>query len=371
MAITLPRSIRRQRASHWLIGLTAVAAVVAVLPIVAALLGALPGSVAPASGTAFASAPTGTYAVALRGGDVSDAVVVFSVDDPGEAIEVASIPHIRGHVSRGAALPGGRLLALVVADGGTPSSPVASLAVLDLETGSLAKLAAQIDALQVPTWSADGSTIAFTRTAEPQAEVFTVSPNGGEERLVLSLDSALGAFPVAFDAGGRLLTVVIDPAGSALWLGAAPFSHLSSQITRDWRLSPDGTQLAFIESATSGGLQYLPRVVRLAGGGGVASASAPVPDAGQRLGVAWAPNAAEATYGAEPRTAVGGVSAQGAAPAGFDVPLAYSPDGAALAVQHWTGSSFAAPGELEYQLVAGDRRITLDRVARFVGWASR
>ena len=112
-------------------------------------------------------------------------------------------------------------------------------------------------------------------------------------------------------------------------------------------LSPDRTQLAFVEANLSQGLRYLPRVVTIAGGG--VSAAAVLP-ARQALGATWPPAGAVPQFGLEPSGTRGGVSAQSGS--GFDVPLGYSRDGSALAVRHWSGASFAEAGSG----AAGDRK---------------
>ncbi len=366
----------RGRASRALVVLTVLAAFVAVMPIVAAIV--RPGGGPAVARTAFASAPAGEYVVAANSGEGADVIFVAPATNPDAAIEIATIPHLRGYFARGAVSPEGRRLALVVADGGTPANPVAALYVLNLETAALTRLAATVDYLQTPVWAPDGQSVYFTRTATSgsplaQVPVFRAGVDGRVENEVLRFDAALGVYPVAFDPAGRLVSVVIDGRGSTAYRDGVEAARLSAQITRDWALSPDGALLAFIEADASAGLRYQAKVISLEGaaGGDVAAQSASAQ--GQQLGASWKPGAAAPTFGAEPLSAASdGAALAQAASSGFDVPLAYSAAGDYLAVQRWTGSGFASPGHVTIEVVSEDGgRTPLGAFTRFFGWAAR
>lgn len=358
------------------VGLAALAAVVAVLPIVGAIL--QPGAGPATPRTAFAAAPAGEYVVVARTGEAADTIFVAPATDPAAAIEIATIPHLRGYSATGAVSPEGRRLALVVADSGTVARPAASLYVLDLETAVLSRLAGGVDHLQTATWAPDGRSALFTRTAEstgPTATVafLRVSTGGGAEQELYHFDNALGAYAAGFDLAGRLVTVVIDSRGSTAYRDGVQAVRLSSQITRDWEPSPDGQSLAFIEADTTSGLRYVAKVVSLEGAATGEASAQSAGDAGQQLGVSWKPGAAGPTFGNEPAAATspGDAFAQGAA-SGFDVPLAYSPGGERLAVQHWTGPDFNHAGQVSLELAGGDgSRTPLAGFTRFFGWAAR
>lgn len=362
------------RAPRAVIVLTLLGTVVATLPIIAAVLGLRGGS--PGARTAYASAPAGEYVVVAQAGEEADTVFVAAASGSGSAMEIARIPHLRGYSATGTVSPDGRRLALVVAEGGTPVRPVASLYVLDLGSAAVARVANGVDHLQAAAWARDGRSIYFTRTAESgdpvtRAAVWRVNAGGGSEDEVLSFEGVLGVFVVGPDASGRLVSVVIDSRGSTAYRDGTIAAHLSTQITRDWELSPDGESLAFIESDATSGLRYRAKTVALGEGiatGGVAAQSA---GDGQQLGVSWKPGSDAPTFGQEPADADGGVTAQAAA-SGFDVPLAYSPGGGRLAVQRWTGPSFERPGNVVLELVAEDgSRTPLPEYTRFYGWAVR
>ncbi len=367
MASSTIRVSRRGHAPFWLIVAAAVATVIAVLPIVGGFISGLRGE--PGPRTAFASAPAGDYAVMARQSpeDNADLIQVVPAADPGNPIDIARIGHLPGYASRGVVSNDGRHLALVAVDAGSLARPGASLLLLDLETGSVARLAIAVDHLQAPLWARDGRSVVVTRTAQADgapttANLVRVATDLSGEAAMARFEGVLGAYPVGWDAAGRLVTVVLDGRGSTLYFDEAEGATISTNVTRDWRVSPDGTQIAFIEAALEGGLRFVPRAASL--GGGVSAQGALVP-AGQALGVAWRPDGGGATFGREP----GGVTAQSQG-AGFDVPLAYSNRGA-LAVQSWSGDSFASPGSMRFAIESGGARTLLDGYQRFYGWAAR
>ncbi len=320
--------------------------------------------------TAFARAPDGHYVVVARSAGAADVIMVVGATPGGVAIEVATVPHLYGFGLRGAVGPNGRHLALIAVDGGVPAKPVAALLALHLETGQLHRLAEGVDPLQDALWTPDASAVIVTRSepnAGARARVSVVRVDlSGVETVIEVHRGVLAVAPVGFDATGELLAVVLDERGSTLTRGGAAVLRLSAHLTRDWALSPDRAQLAFVEANLARGLRYLPRVVAIEGGG--VSAAAVMP-AGQALGAAWPPAGAAPRFGTEPGGPRGGVSAQSAT--GFDVPLGYSRDGGALAVRRWSGASFAEPGAARLQIVSAAGRQPLTGFTRFFGWAAR
>lgn len=366
MAITV-RAPRRPRVHGLLIALTVVAGFLAIIPIVAAVFGP---PATPGARSALAEAPSGLYAVGLRAEEQHD-IVLAAPAGGGSPVEVARVPHLPNFSSTGAVSPSGRLLALVTPDHGTPTAPLASLLIVDLETGSVRGLARDLDVRQVPTWDRESVSVVVRRvqTFADGASTVTFERMGldGYSRELGRVTGVAGAFAVGFDPAGRFLAVRIDERGSTLLRDMAELVSLGPHITRDWRLSPDGTELAFIEANVEAGLRYLPRVVPLEGeekGAAVAQALADT----RALGVAWRPDGG-LEFGVE-RASAPGVSAQSAAN-GFDVPLAFAPDGSVLAVQHWSGESFANAGTVSLEITGPSGRVPLEGMTRFVGWSAR
>jgi hypothetical protein len=360
---------RRHHVPYWLVLLSVGAAVLGVLPIAAALISGAGQSAAPRS--AFAAAPPGLYAVFARNEGDADAILVAPADGSSASHAIATVAHLPGYTSGGAVSPDGTRLALVTADAGTAANPVASLLLVELETGAVTRLAENIDPLQPPVWTADGASVVVTRVSGdgPSVDVDLISvratPAGGES-LAGRASNVLGAYPVGFDQDRRLLWVVIDARGSTLVRDGVELRLLAPGVTRDWRLGPDGSALAFIEVVTGGGLGYVSRQVSLNADARDQAASGAAP----ALGVAWAPGANQATFGREPGDGGSGALARSQRGGGFDIPLGYSPDGSVLAVQAWSGDSFNEAGEMSLTLVSGSGRFEVD-ATRFYGWAAR
>lgn len=378
MAATQRRARQRGHLQGVAIAASLALALIAVSPIVFALLGGLGGAVGPR--TAFATAPGGDYAVVSRTEDDVDIIAVAPASDPSAAVEVARVAHVPGYSSTGAVSPDGRRVALITVDGGTQSRPLASLLVVDLETAVVTRLALDVMPMQTPAWYPDGESIVVSRAERGgesggPVQLLRVAANGDGEELVQRHASVLGAYPIGFDAQGRFVAVLIDERGSTVQRDGASPVPLSPHITRDWRLSPDGSQVAFIEANTDGGLRYLARSVSLDENGAVQAQS--LTAAETALGVAWKPGQATPTFGKEPAAVVamaesGNATTQSlSVAAGFDVPLAYSSDGAALVVNHWTGASFDEPGQASLQMVTEAGRSDVAGYTRFLGWARR
>ncbi|MXX19222.1 MAG: hypothetical protein F4X03_08875 [Dehalococcoidia bacterium] len=348
----------------------------AVLALAVVLLGVATVALLAQSGgpprTAFAGAASGQYAVVAKNTGAATVVTVVGATPNAVPIEIATIPHLHGFSLRGAVSPTGRHVALLTPDSAIAGRPFAALIVLDLETGLSRRLAEDLDPLQDVLWSPDATAVVVTRSVrtvdgEPGVAVARVGFDGTESVLETHLGAGMVA-PVGFDVQGRLLAVRIDARGSTLTRDGAEILWLSTHVTRDWALSPDGAWLAFVEVNLWQGLRYLPHVVSIEGGGGVVSAASTPTE--QALGVAWSPSGDAPSFGSEPPAPPpGSVSAQG--PAGFDVPLAYSRDGAALAVSHWSGNSFDEPGTPRLEVVSASGRQPLDGFSRFFGWSAR
>ena len=316
--------------------------------------------------TAFARAPGGQYAVVARNTGAATMVTVVGTAPNETAMEIAAVPHLFGFSLRGTVSPSGRHVALIAPDGGLPTRPLASLLSLNLETGELLRLAEGLDPLQDALWARDSESVLVTRNAEDGGVSVTRVELDGKETVLETHPRAVAIAPLGFDGEGRLLAVRIDGRGSTLTRDGSPIRWLSAHITRDWSLSPDGTQVAFVEANLARGLRYLPRVVSVEGDGGVSAATTTTR---QALGSAWAPEGDTPRFGREPNARPGSVSAQG--PGGFDVPLGYSGDGRSLAVRHWSGPSFLTPGTPRLEIVSGSGRQSLTGYTRFFGWSAR
>lgn len=370
MSISTAAVRRRLTFNTILVTLSIVTAVLAGLPLFAGIANETFGDGTGAS-TPFATAAPGQYAVFTTAHDTSDEIRVAPAEDPAAAITIASVDHLPGFISRGAVSPDGTRLALVTVDAGRVTAPGASLLVLDLESGDLTRAAIDIDHTQTPVWTPDSDAVIVTRGGDAESGDITVhriDASADGETPLHSHAGVLGAYPVGYDGDGRLVSVVIDGNGSHIYRDGDHVTTISDNITRDWTLSPGGDELAYIETDTGQGTRYLPHTVSLDDGAGVLAQSL-APD-NEALGSAWSPAGAE--FGHEPPVASDSDSAFAQTlDSGFDVPLAYSPDGAHVAVEHWTGSSFSDPGTVSFEIVSADTRQPLPDATRFYGWSER
>lgn len=379
MAISLRATPRRGHLQYLFIGAAVLAAVVAVLPIGFAIFGGVASATGPQ--TAFASAPAGDYAVVSRTEGDTDIIAVAPVDNPSAPTEITRVHHLDGYSTNGVVSPDGKQLALIVPDAGSSAQPSASLVLVGMNSGAQTRLAQNLDPQQTPLWAPDSASIVVVRNLQPTISIARVPTDNSGAKTLKDYPKILGAYPFAFDPQGRLLAAIIDARGSTLTIDGTDGALLSDQITRDWRLSPDGSQVAFIESNLDGGLHYQARIFAFDGSANV-SAQAQT-DGSQQLGVAWRPGSAAATFGNEHTTTsldAGNAQSQSVAEStgdgitgggGFDVPIAYSKDGAALAVTHWTGPSFAQAGKSTLEVITETGRVALPGYAKVLGWAAR
>jgi len=378
MAVSSRTFARQRDYSKLFISLAMLAAIVAIAPIVAAALGY--GSSAVRPKTAFATAPNGDYAVIGRTENDADVISVAWASSPGAVTEIARIPHLDGFASTGAVSPDGKLLALVTVDGGSATHPKASLKVVGLESGEITNVLSDVRPQQIPVWSPGSKSIVAVMSPASESgggtsTVIRVHPDGDDAEKMTSFNGVLGVYPLGF-RDGQLAMVVVDSRGSTLRVGDADWGSLSSNITRDWKLSPDGGRIAFIDVETAGGVRYVAREVDLAGGGVSAQSLAADVTA---LGTAWNPKTKSPAFGVEPAMSeVAGVSVQALAAdvapvagPGFDVPMGYSNDGDHLFVTRWSGTSFQEPGKATLQIVSPGGRVSFESFTRFYGWATR
>ena len=369
MAVSTRHMTRHHDYSRLFIALAVLGGVIALAPIVAAIAGL--GGAGVGARTAFASAPSGEYVVLGRNEGKVDVISVARPEDPGSVTEITRVPHLDGFTSTGAVSPDGKRLALVTVDGGSGSHPVASLNVIDMESGRIVRAAENVVPGQSPLWSADGGDLVFTRMpsgneSQGPIHLLRVSRDGDRERRLREFTSALGVYPVGYDSEGRLATVILDASGTSVDREGSGRLPLSTNLTRDWKVSPDGLQIAFVDVDATAGVEYIARTARL-DGRSVESLSAQV----SALGTAWNPATNDPSFGVEPGAGDPTGRIQELSAAGFDVPLGYSASGKALTVNHWSGGSFDEPGRPQLQVIAGNSRVTYEDQTRFFGWSSR
>ena len=244
------------------------------------------------------------------------------------------------------------------------------LHIISLRGGELVTLEGAFDLASPVGWDWDESRLAV-------ASVDSVLANGrraisvtevridGESRTVAEFTDVFQVAPVGYSPdGSKLYVVVIDPTGSVLWSVASdgalePLARLSAGPTSAWRLSPDGTQLAFVAITGSEAASYRGRLLTISSG-----AVTDLPASGSQLGVAWSPNSLIPQFGGPG----GSVWVSGLDPNSvYLIPSGWSPDGTALLAEVVDVQA----GTVSLQVVWSDGRLPLtENPATPLGWVA-
>jgi hypothetical protein len=344
---------------------------------VAAVMGIALGLVLPRLGGGASAEPpalpvgNGPLVIYSEGGAAFDTLWAASPDDPAGRTLLSAIQHATGFGIEPGLSPDGRYIAYTVVPP-VSAGDTGELRLFDIDTGETAVLARGVDARIVPVWSAASDAVAVRRSvwgaAGGRFAIVRVDLAGGETPLV---GSDAGLFPIGFSPDGAwFYFAALSTAGTDLGrVGAAGgeatlIAHLSDGVARDWHLSPDGVQLAYLaQPAAEAGAAFVARVLDLATGSVEESATpagvAQFNPVWTRSGTLTVGTLTPGLGGAALRLGDGGGASALAPPArGFDVPLAWSPDGAHLAVRAFAGASLDDPGPSRVAVVGtdGERR---------------
>jgi Tol biopolymer transport system component len=364
-----------------------------------ALHGQATGEPAGAAALDALLARSSTAVVFSEFGVESDTLWAASPADPSDRVLLGTAPHAPGFSVFPSLSPDGAHVAYTALPAGASdalSGSTARLWLLDVASGATRLLADGIDLRSAPVWSPASDAVVVRRsTGSESGELLRIDLNGSTETVVAQ---ATGLYPIDFSPdGGVLYYATLSAAGTDLMratlstAGAAgapqPVAHLSDGIARNWRLSPDGKQLAYLAAAPAGApTAYVVKVLDLATaavrtplGAGAGAQFNPIWDRNETITIGRVSDSERAPLrlsvdGSARLTTSGGPAAGAPLPApttGFDLPLSWSPDGAYLVVRAFEGASPADPGPSHVVAVdpAGRRRpLSPQSDVEIAGW---
>jgi Tol biopolymer transport system component len=329
------------------------------------------------------------------GADADTIIAIDPNDVAGSRTEIATITHATEWGIFATLAPDGEAIAYTALpeDAIDPSPDTPATAAIVEAGGDVRTLATDIDLLIPPVWSPDSASIVVRKNtpAEDSAGAFELVLLGRDGlRVTITAWRSAAVFPIAFSPdGARLYFATLNAEGADLYRVAPDGSdetliaHLSDEIARDWRLSPDGSTLAYSVAESGANPRIVAMKLDLASGGASEALAGSSPDAAQndaaQINPAWRGDA-ELTI-ASIDAAGGGdavsVDIDGATDTlttnddSIDLPVAWSPDGSTLAVRAVEGATPFEAGESHIELVtpAGDReRVSNSADVLIVGW---
>jgi dipeptidyl aminopeptidase/acylaminoacyl peptidase len=270
--------------------------------------------------------------------------------------------------------------------------------VLDVGSGKRRHLADGFDLYTKPVWSPESDAFVLVRNG-PQGDTGSeislvgVDIADGNEDILQTEPDVLGLFPIGYSSapavGGALVYARYSLSGTDIgWLGVeTPSVHVTNESPRDWHVSPDGARVAFLaRQRTDGRIAARAFVIELSAASQAAAVLASVPDVVDHFNPVWRDDAT-LTVG---RTPAEGESAAAASlvsletetveevepgpEQGFDVPMAWSPDGRYLVVRSFEGSSATEPGREQLTIIeegAERKAVGEQGNLEFIGWLSR
>jgi len=304
-------------------------------------------------------------------GQDADTIVAINPGDASDRTEIATIDHANGYGIFPTLSPDGDAIAYTGlpadSDRIAPDAP-AQAAIVD-DDGHVTLLADDIDLLVPPVWAPDGESIVVRKNTPEEDgagsfELIGLSRDG--ERETITSWSSAAVFPIAFSPdGATLYFATLNASGTDLY-GVAPdgadetlIAHLSDEIARDWKLSPDGSMLAY-SVAESGAA---PRVVAMTLELSTGAAQRVTSDADRaEFNPAWnvdgdlTISSVKSDGGGDAVSidSAGGATALSENGDAIDLPIAWSPDGLSLAVRNVEGGSPEEAGRSYVEIVGAD-----------------
>lgn len=322
-------------------------------------------------------------------GDRSDHIVAVNPDNTGDRTTIATIDHATGYGVFPVLSPDGKAIAYTALPANVanpaPDTP-AQAAVVDAK-GHVQTLATDIDLLVPPVWMPNSRAIVVRkntpeRNAAGTFQLLLLGRDGS--RTTITTWSTAALFPIAFSPdSSKLYFATLNSAGSDLYSvapdgsGETKLAHLSDDVSRDWKLSPDGTTLAYSVAQSGPKPAIITRTLDLASGAVADAVAASGPR--EEFNPAWRRDGELTIASVNPQgggdaVAVGGggqTQSITSHASSIDLPLAWSPDGSKLAVRAVQGASPTDAGASHVELVdgkGGRERVSSRADVLIVGW---
>ncbi len=256
--------------------------------------------------------------------------------------------------------------------------PTAQLWLLGLASGERRLLQEGVDLRSPPLWSPQGQRLLFRRSPVDRTELWLVDLETNTSGRLVQDDTAWGLYPFAWAPEGVYYARIAGQ-GTELMLAAIngearPIAHLSDGIARDFALSPDAARI--VHTAQGRDKSYSLAVLDLATGDIALMARG----SNDHYGPIWHPQREAITYSPEAPQGLAtlGLAAQdfstvmASREGGFELPLAWSPDGRYLAVRSFQGASSRSISAERLAILSpetGARYIVEAKgYAQWVGW---
>jgi hypothetical protein len=365
-------------------------------------------NLAPGDPTAFQQLQSqGERVLVSEFGINADTIVAVDPDDPaGSRSVIATIGHAPEYGAFATLSPDGGAIAYTAlpVDAPRPGPDAPAIAGIIDADGTTTVLADDIDLLIAPVWAPNGSGIVVRKNTGCEAAGLDCGeyPAGSFELLLLGRDGSrtlltawrsAAVFPIGFPPdGASFYFATLSATGTDLYRVAADgggetmLAHLSDNIARDWRISPDGQFIAYSSAEGTTTPVVVARVVDVVTG----SIADAVPQASLEAGPAStgvARGEFNPAWGPEGELAVASMNLDGGSRtvsvAGdgvtdldvqadqMDLPLAWAPSGNALVVRAVAGATPYEAGASTLDILTDGNRVRVSESsdASVVGWS--
>lgn len=298
----------------------------------------------------------------------------------GQALRtVATVQHRGGWGITASVSPNGESLAYVVLprDAIDPDTQ-GELWLLTFAGRSSRRLATGVDLRSELVWSPDSAWVSYDKVDAPSIDLRRVNAGGAGDQSLAVSGAADRWYLFGYSADGRSVELAHLTSTGTAYAAAPPGATLpaerpvASGASREFTVSASGRP-ALLALENEGGRQVYRALAQQADG----SFARLTQGGDEDTGIAWNPRSGEATVGVVPAAPGQAVpAAPGAhtavAPSGFDVPVAWSPDGTLLALRHFSGATTDDPGTETIVVQSGARRQELHSAAplTIAGWAA-